>query len=151
MTRQEVLKLARTALGVQLDALLGKAGHLRNDDRRRYAENGIKAIDEALAQPEHEPVAVKQMMRWVDGLKQQSDNGTHMNIPSGLSANACWELAIELEQFINTPPQREPLAQKQVDLILAKHELNFVRGKDRDDLLGAIRDIEAAHGIKGAA
>ena len=53
MTKQiEALKLARTALGVQLDALLGKAGHLRNDDRRRYAENGIKAIDEALAQPE---------------------------------------------------------------------------------------------------
>lgn len=52
MTKDEALKLARTALGVQLDALLGKAGHLRNDDRRRYAENGIKAIDEALAQPE---------------------------------------------------------------------------------------------------
>ena len=54
MTKDEALKLARTALGVQLDALLGKAGHLRNDDRRRYAENGIKAIDEALAQPEHD-------------------------------------------------------------------------------------------------
>ena len=52
MTKDEALKMARTALGVQLDALLGKAGHLRNDDRRRYAENGIKAIDEALAQPE---------------------------------------------------------------------------------------------------
>ena len=56
-TQTEALKIARTALGVQLDALLGKAGHLHNDDRRRYAENGIKAIDEALAQPEQEPVA----------------------------------------------------------------------------------------------
>ena len=57
MTKDEALKMARTALGVQLDAMFGKAGHLRNDDRRRYAENGIKAIDEALAQPEQEPVA----------------------------------------------------------------------------------------------
>jgi hypothetical protein len=56
-TQIEALKIARTAIGVQLDALLGKAGHLHNDDRRRYAENGIKAIDEALAQPEQEPVA----------------------------------------------------------------------------------------------
>ena len=69
MTKDEALKLARTALGVQLDALLGKAGHLRNDDRKRYAENGIKAIDQALAndtsqervdetsESVHEPVA----------------------------------------------------------------------------------------------
>ena len=60
MTKDEALNLARTALGVQLDALLGKAGHLRNDERRRYAENGIKAIDEALAQPEQETLAWEQ-------------------------------------------------------------------------------------------
>ena len=65
-THEEALKIARVALGVQLDALLGKAGHLHNDDRRRYAENGIKAIDEALAQQSNEqvePVALNQVYR----------------------------------------------------------------------------------------
>ena len=62
----------------------------------------LEAADalEALAQPEQEPVAVKHMMRWVNNLKWQSDNGQHMNIPSGLSSGTCWELAIELENFI---------------------------------------------------
>jgi len=60
---------------------------------------------------EQEPVAVKRMKEWVEFLKRQSDNGQHMNIPSSFGAGTCWELAIELEQFINThPPQRtEPL------------------------------------------
>ena len=59
-------------------------------------------------EPEQEPVAVKHMMEWVDYLKRKSDYGQHMRIPSEMSAGACWELAIELEQFINTaPPQRE--------------------------------------------
>ena len=74
--------------------------------RKQKAE---KALREALAeQPvQQELVAVKHMMRWVDNLKWQSDNGQHMNIPSGLSSGTCWELAIELEQFIkSTPPQR---------------------------------------------
>jgi hypothetical protein len=61
----------------------------------------------ALAQPEQEPVAVKHMKAWVAYLKRKSDHGQHMKIPSEMSAGACWELAIELEQFINThPPQR---------------------------------------------
>jgi hypothetical protein len=60
---------------------------------------------------EQEPVAVKRMKEWVEFLKRQSDNGQHMNIPSSFGAGTCWEIAIELEQFINThPPQRtEPI------------------------------------------
>jgi hypothetical protein len=59
------------------------------------------------AYTEQEPVAVKRMKEWVEFLKRQSDNGQHMNIPSSFGAGTSWELAIELEQFINThPPQR---------------------------------------------
>jgi hypothetical protein len=54
---------------------------------------------------EQEPVAVKHMMEWVAFLKARSDNGQHKQIPSNLSAGACWDLAVELEQFINTHPQ----------------------------------------------
>jgi len=56
-------------------------------------------------QPVQEPV-VKHMMEWVEYLKRQSDHGQHLHIPSGISAGTCWELAIELEQFISTAPQR---------------------------------------------
>lgn len=44
--------------------------------------------------------AIKHMMKWADYLKSQSDYGNHMRIPSGMSAGACFELALELEQFI---------------------------------------------------
>lgn len=65
--------------------------------------NAIERLEAALAEPE-QPVAVKQMLRWVEHLKRLSDDGQHMSIP-GLSSGACWELAIELEQFIkNTAP-----------------------------------------------
>ena len=65
-------------------------------------------MDSLHNKPKQEPVAVKHMMEWVDYLKRKSDYGQHMRIPSEMSAGACWELAIELEQFINTaPPQRE--------------------------------------------
>jgi len=60
------------------------------------------------AQPAQEPVAVKHMMEWVDYLKCKSDYGQHMQIPSGMSAGACWELAIELEQFIDTASPQRP-------------------------------------------
>jgi hypothetical protein len=101
MTKDEALKLALETLEC-----------LKRDfDADQFewgiADEAITAIKEALAQPKQEPVAVKHMMRWVDNLKWQSDNGQHMNIPSGLSSGTCWELAIELEQFIkSTPPQR---------------------------------------------
>ena len=77
------------------------------DEVNAQFDNAITAIKEALAQPEQEPVAVKHMMEWVEYLKRQSDHGQHLHIPSGMSAGTCWELARELEQFINTtPPHR---------------------------------------------
>jgi len=70
---------------------------------------GGKRIDpmSIYKEPEQEPVAIKCMKEWIEYLKRKSDFGQHMKIPSEMSAGACWELAIELEQFINThPPQR---------------------------------------------
>jgi hypothetical protein len=55
-------------------------------------------------------VAAKAILQRVEFLKRLSDNGRHKEIP-GLSAGACWELAIELEQFvksISTAAQKEP-------------------------------------------
>jgi hypothetical protein len=72
--------------------------------------------DQCKAPPEQEPVAIKRMKEWIEYLKRKSDFGQHMKIPSEMSAGTCWELAIELEQFINTtPPQRteqEPVAMR---------------------------------------
>jgi hypothetical protein len=63
-------------------------------------------LDMVKAQPAQEPVAIKRMKEWIEYLKRKSDFGQHMKIPCEISAGTCWELAIELEQFINTtPPQ----------------------------------------------
>jgi hypothetical protein len=76
----------------------------------RMCHDASKALRQAIAEAEKqeqgEPVAVKHMMEWADYLKRKSDYGQHMQIPSEMSAGACWELAVELEQFINTTPQQ---------------------------------------------
>ena len=83
---------------------------------RDKVNKAITAIKEALAQPEQrsnehlEPVALRTMRMWITALKSVSSNGQHMKIPSGLSSGTCWELAVELERFINTPPQRDSSA-----------------------------------------
>ena len=64
--------------------------------------------DQCKAQPEQEPVAIKRMKEWIEYLKRKSDFGQHMKIPSEMSAGTCWELALELEQFINTTPPQRP-------------------------------------------
>ena len=115
----------------------------------KMLKENITAIKEALAQPEQEPVAVKHMMEWVDYLKRKSDYGQHMRIPSEMSAGACWELAIELEQFINTtPPQRKPLSDEQIGEIGRKYEKFDNQGNEFFARWGFARAIEAAHGIK---
>jgi len=108
MTDKEAMKLA-------LDALEHWDVHGK---LHQPTEEAITALKKRLADPmrevqrlgqeiEQEPVAVKRMKEWVEFLKRQSDNGQHMNIPSSFGAGTCWELAIELEQFINTiSPQR---------------------------------------------
>ena len=107
MTKEEMIELAKQSgfVDYELDDGTTDAFDKRYEAFARLVAE--KAIKEVLAQPEQKPVAVKHMMRWVDNLKWQSDNGQHMNIPSGLSSGTCWELAIELEQFIkSTPSQR---------------------------------------------
>jgi hypothetical protein len=49
--------------------------------------------------------AIKHMKEWVDTLKRRSDYGQHMHIPSEMSAGVCWDLAVELEQFIKLTEQ----------------------------------------------
>ncbi len=70
------------------------------------AQYAITSLRQAIEQAEkQEPVAKKRVLEWVEYLKRKSDNGHYMNIPSEMSSGECWELAKELEQFINTTPQ----------------------------------------------
>ena len=132
MTKDEALKLALEALEAdELDMVDDGSGNMVF-----RKEQAITAMEKLLAQPEQEPMAVKHMMRWVDNLKWQSDNGQHMNIPSGLSSGTCWELAIELEQFIkSTPPQRTWVGLTAKE----KHEFRYSHMTTAD----FIEDIEA--------
>ena len=75
--------------------------------REALAEHAMREVQRLGQEIEQEPVAIKRIKEWIEYLKRKSDHGQHMKIPSEMSAGACWELAIELEQFINTtPPQR---------------------------------------------
>ena len=122
-------------------------------------------------QPEQEPVAIERMKEWIEYLKRKSDFGQHMKIPSEMSAGTCWELALELEQFINTAPsQQEPVIDKSAAIRIAtslgwtpqrkpltdeeieKLADDFLAYQIEDYQVSGVftfaRAIEAAHGIK---
>jgi hypothetical protein len=154
-THKEALKLALEALENSVDLVSNEAREaesLYGKYQSRLArvqgllalevahEKAITAIKEALAQPEQEPVAVKHMMEWVDYLKRKSDYGQHLQIPSEMSAGACWDLARELEQFITTPPQRKPLTTEQI--------WEIAKNLEDASWRQIVDAIEAAHGIK---
>ena len=85
---------------------------------RARMQEEIDELRQALAEPEQEPASVKHITQWVELLKRCSDNGKHMKIPSGMTAGACYELAIELEHFVKTaPPKREWVGLTDEDLI----------------------------------
>jgi hypothetical protein len=93
----------------------------------------ITALRQAIAEAEkQEPVTVKHMMDWVYQLKRFSNDGRYMNIPSGLSAGACYELAVEIEQFIKTEPvHASDISQERVDET-AKHKHEWVGLTDEE-------------------
>ena len=91
---------------------------------------------------EQEPVAIKRMKEWIEYLKRKSDFGQHMKIPSEMSAGTCWELALELEQFINTsPPQHKPLTEEQI--FACENSVPDEVVSDRDWCIHFARAIEA--------
>ena len=103
-------------------------------------ENAMREVQRLGQEIEQEPVAIKRMKEWIEYLKRKSDFGQHMKIPSEMSAGTCWELAIELEQFINTtPPQRKPLTDEAIAQIAAQGHQRWFE---------FARAIEAAHGIR---
>jgi hypothetical protein len=104
------VSMSKKLLAQALEFLEDSQHLVADNERHAYVmeyNSFIEQLKEALAKQEQgEPVAVKHMMEWADYLKRKSDYGQHMKIPSGMSAGACWELAVELEQFINTTPQQ---------------------------------------------
>ena len=106
-----------------------------------------KLMESLFVQPEQEPVAIKRMKEWIEYLKRKSDFGQHMKIPSEMSAGTCWELALELEQFINTtPPQRKPLTQDGTMEIANQTAGQYWMDEAHIQRFRAA--VEAAHGIK---
>jgi hypothetical protein len=104
---------------------------------------------EALAKQEQgEPEMVRNMRMWVTALKSVSDNGQHMKIPSGLSSGTCWELAVALEQFINTtPPQPSTVVRKPLDCFETE-KLAKQCGVEWTTRIDKLCKLAAAHGIK---
>lgn len=85
--------------------------------RKALAEHAMSEVQRLGQEIEQEPVAIKCMKEWIEYLKRKSDFGQHMKIPSEMSAGTCWELALELEQFINTtPPQHTWVGLTEQDL-----------------------------------
>jgi hypothetical protein len=135
----------KEAMAKELEELAGKFSEGWHEGIKIDASDImlLSQAAEVLAQPEQEPVAVKRMKEWVEFLKRQSDNGQHMNIPSSFGAGTCWELAIELEQFINThPPQRTWVGLTDEEIseayVIASRKALYGMGATREDVYEAI-------------
>ena len=127
MTEREVLKLA-------LDAFGEIAWSNETQWQRDRAKEAITAIKESLAQPEHEPwsnvgigVDVTKEGVSVVGIYKISNDSSHLFY----------------SQFYTTPPQRKPLTDEEIILIVA----DCASSHQHTDIHFA-RAIEASHGIK---
>jgi hypothetical protein len=107
-------------------------------------EHAMREVQRLGQEIEQEPVAIKRMKEWIEYLKRKSDFGQHMKIPSEMSAGICWELAIELEQFINTtPPQRTWVGLTDDEIIDVLHPLVMADMSDEATDYEIARAIEA--------
>ncbi len=114
----EAMKLALEALEINLVFLRNVKPFKGQEDLASdcvaMTEETIISLSQAIEQAEkQEPVAKKRVLEWVEYLKRKSDNGHYMNIPSEMSSGECWELAKELEQFINTTPQPQQVEKQE--------------------------------------
>ena len=128
MTKDEALKLALEALKYPLNQL---HENFNVDMAELLAHRAITAIKEALAQPEQEPVAI--LHRYPSKCRmtvEYTDEITEVREGS-------WPL-------YTTPPQRKPLSDEQIILIVAE----CAASHQHTDIHFA-RAIERAHGIKG--
>ena len=157
MTKDEVLKLALEAM-TYADACLKK--QLTTKDKHEYAQDllleaGI-AIQEALAQPEQEPVAYASDIEFdeetaiIPAEKKGSLGTAGLNIPLYIAPQskvlgdaymAGFNMGQKAAEIL--PPQRKPLTDEEI-WNLAANCLDSVAGR-----LQFARAIEAAHGIKG--
>ena len=147
MTQDEIIEMAQECrlIGMRphLDGIYSEAlvAFAKRVEEKALAEHAMREVQRIGQEIEQEPVAIKRMKEWVEYLKRKSDFGQHMKIPSEMSAGTCWELAIELEQFINTtPPQRKPLTDEQIE--------QLEQDTCAMEFPETVRAIEAAHGIK---
>lgn len=105
-------QLAVEVTDVEVNTAFSDMGWLgRKENVRGTLKN---FLEHRLAQPvqpaEPSPSAIWHMRDWITRLKRCSDDGKHMYIPCGLSSGMCWELAKELEQFVETVvPPKEPV------------------------------------------
>ena len=127
MTKDEALKLALEALKYPLNQ---SHENFNVDMAELLAHRAITAIKEALAQPEQEPVAI--LHRYPSKCRmtvEYTDEITEVREGS-------WPL-------YTTPPQRKPLSDEQIILIVAE----CAASHQHTDIHFA-RAIERAHGIK---
>jgi hypothetical protein len=127
MTKDEALRLALEALE-RADKISGYPNNKKT----------ITACEQALEQPEPEPVA------WRELLREARDNCKASIVEEGISASRK-EYRIDLEArltaALNTsPPKREPLTDEQIQEVLGVKYL-------AEPFIEFVRAIEAAHGI----
>lgn len=137
MTEREALKMALEALKYPLNQ---SHENFNVDMAELLAHRAITAIEEALAQPEQEPVAI--LHRYPSKCRmtvEYTDEITEVREGS-------WPL-------YTTPPQRKPLTDEEIWDEVKAADLDWQTGWSLDEdasnrYITFARAIEAAHGIK---
>lgn len=152
MTEREALKLALEALEVGWSPK-----YVNGIDAREKGMKAITAIKEALAQPEQEPVAMRMPKVGDEVICIEDDSlGTVAYLTAGGSPEIRFDDGshgtymlrefAELFRYTSPPPQRKPLSDEEIILIVAE----CASSHQHTDIHFA-RAIEQAHGIKGEA
>ena len=129
MTKDEALKLALEALKYPINQ---SHENFNVDMAELLAHRAITAIEEALAQPEQEPVAWRYKILDYFGRPVWTFKTPKTDIR-----------VFESQPLYTSPPQRKPLSDEQIILIVAE----CAASHQHTDIHFA-RAIERAHGIK---
>ncbi len=141
MTKDRALKLALEALEYPLNQ---SHENFNVDMAELLAHRAITAIEEALAQPEQEPVAWKLVpVEPTDEMLKAMDECSTECYDERLYAGHAASVYMAAVDVAPTPPQRKPLSDEEIILIVAE----CASSHQHTDIHLA-RAIEAAHGIK---
>ena len=137
-----------------LNWLVDRLVHVYGESPNVDFVHKLKAIAETEQEPVAMVVATAPTRIWLDlgfDPSEEDEISFHDLVDATWSDDNATGHCIEYVRADTSPPQRQPLTDKQLNIIGSRWHLNLLGKDEKSELFAFARAIEAAHGIKGEA